>query len=263
MSDADTVRDEPTVVERRSGHVAWIEMNRPEKRNAVDADMRARLASAFAAASSDPEVRVVVLTGRGPAFCAGMDLGAAASDERHALLRDTPPLVGVMSACTKPVIAAVNGHAVGGGFELALAAEMRVASPAATFRLTEIRIGSLPGSGGTQRIFRALPHAVAWKVLLTGAPLDAAAAATFGLVSDVFDEDSFLDEVEEIAQRVAAAAPLSLRAATLAGRAAASGGMEDGLVLERSLWATLSMSEDRAEGRAAFREKREPHYRGR
>ncbi len=155
----------------------------------------------------------------------------------------------------------MNGPAVGGGFELALAADVRIASTTASFALPEGRIGSIPGSGGTQRLFRALPSAVAWKVLLTGDPLTAEAAARYGLVSDVYEPGSLAEQAAALADRIARLAPLSLRAIKLAGRAALEG--TDGMRLERTLWAFLSTTEDRAEGRAAFREKRDPRYEGR
>lgn len=255
---------EESVQLARDGHVAWVTLNRPDKRNAIDTDAKAHLASAFANVSDDPNIRVAVLTGAGSAFCSGVDLSSGdAGDDEHVLLRNSAPLAAPIEQCSKPVIAAVNGPAAGGGFELALAAPLRVAAPSAKFLLPEVRIGSLPGSGGTQRLFRSLPSAVAWKVLLGGEPLGADDALRLGLVSDVFDADAFVQEVGDLAASVAHSAPLSLRAATLAGRAATEQGLDHGLALERSLWAFLSTTEDRAEGRAAFREKRDPDYRGR
>jgi enoyl-CoA hydratase/carnithine racemase len=260
MSELNT---EAPVIEMRSGAVAWIRINRPRKRNALDSSAREALASAFAAAGDDAEVRVIVLTGVGGAFCSGTDLSGVTSDETHVLARNPMPLVAPVEGCPKPVIAAVNGPAVGGGFELALASELRVASTNAVFRLPEVMIGSLPGSGGTQRLFSALPSAIAWRMLLAGDALSAEEALRFGLVSEVFEVDQFEEDVEALAQRVASAAPLSLRAAKLAGGVAAERGLSSGLSLERVLWAFLSTTEDRAEGREAFREKRSPVFRER
>jgi E-phenylitaconyl-CoA hydratase len=158
-------------------------------------------------------------------------------------------------------VAAVNGPAVGGGFELALAADLRVAADSAWFALTELRIGSLPGSGGTQRLFDALPSAVAWRMLLSGSRMSAADAERFGLVSDVFSADSFHSETEKLVSQLAEAAPLSMRAAKLARTAAKAA--EPGLLMERLLWRMLATTEDRDEGRAAFREKRPPRFKGR
>lgn len=259
---ADSMPDaEPVVWERREG-VGWIRLNRPDRRNAIDRATRAGLRQAFDELEADVDVRVIVLTGTGPAFCAGVDLKEAAAPTGHRLLGAEEPVAAPVARCTRPVIAAVNGPAVGGGFELALAADLRVAATSASFRLTELSIGSLPGSGGTQRLFAALPSAVAWHMLAAGAPLTAADAERHGLVSDVFDDDAFEEGVADLAARIASAAPLSLRAAKVAARAVTEDRMATGLSLERSLWAMLATTEDRDEGRQAFREKRPPRFRG-
>ncbi len=245
----------------REGHVGWVSFNRPEKRNALDPASRAQLDRIVAELDADAAVRVIVLTGEGSAFCAGTDLSSAQPDDRHVLARSPRRLAAAIEECGTPVIAAVNGPAAGGGFEFALAADLRVATPSARFLLPEVRIGSLPGSGGTQRIFSALPSAIAWKALLSGLPIGAEDALRFGLVSDLFDEQSFREQVSALAARIAEGAPLSLRAAKTAGRAALGAG-QAGFELERSLWSALAETEDRAEGRAAFREKRDPRYHG-
>lgn len=249
------------VIVSRRGHVGWVVLNRPEQRNALDLDARLELIDAFAGLDADPEVRVAVITGAGSAFCAGTDLSGA-QDADHPLVREPQRLAQPLDDFSKPLIAAVNGGAAGGGFEFALAADLRVASPHAKFLLPEVRIGSLPGSGGTQRVFHALPSAVAAKLLFTGSPIDAEAALHYGLVSDVYPAEDFDARVLELAERIAEAAPLSLIAAKRASRAAlaASG---PGLELERELWAELARTHDRAEGRAAFREKRPPRFEGR
>jgi enoyl-CoA hydratase/carnithine racemase len=249
------------VIVSRRGRVGWVVLDRPEQRNALDLDARLALIDAFAELDADPAIRVGVITGAGTAFCAGTDLSGV-QDPAHPLLVDPQRLAQPLDDFGKPLIAAVNGGAAGGGFEFALAADLRVATPRAKFLLPEVRIGSLPGSGGTQRIFHALPSAIAWKLLLTGSPIDADTALHHGLVSDVFPEDEFEARVTELAERIAEAAPLSLVAAKRAGRAAldATG---PGLELERRLWAQLAETQDRAEGRAAFREKRPPRFEGR
>lgn len=244
----------------RRGHVGWVTIDRPHRSNALDQSARDGLAAAFAAIEQDDEVRVVVLTGAGRAFCGGVDLKEA--PPTPAPLDLGTPVATPVERCTRPVVAAVNGAAVGGGFELALAADLRVASTTAFFSLTELRIGSLPGSGGTQRLFHNLPPSVAWELLLTGSRLSAADALHHGLVSRVFDDEHFVDEVTALVDRIAGAAPLSLRAAKVAARAALDG-RADGLALERVLWNFLAGTQDRAEGRQAFREKRPPAFEGR
>jgi enoyl-CoA hydratase/carnithine racemase len=240
--------------------VAWITLQRPERRNAIDRATRGRLASAFAAAERDPDVRVIVLTGAGTAFCAGVDLKEGSPpDDAAAPDRLTAPL----DAATKPVLAAINGPAAGGGFELALAADLRIASSNATFSLPEVSIGSLPGSGGTQLLARATTPARALRMLLTGQPIDAATALEWGIVSDVVAPEALIGLATTLASRIAANAPLSLQAAKRAARAAADVPLSSGIALERSLWSALAKSADHAEGRAAFREGRPPKFSGR
>lgn len=241
------------------GHVGWITIDRPERSNALNQAARDAMDAAIDAFEHDDEVRVVVLTGSGRHFCAGVDL--ADQPPAPGPLELGRPVAAPIERCTRPVIAAVNGAAVGGGFELALAADLRVATTSAFFSLTEARIGSLPGSGGTQRIFAHLPSAVAWDLLLTGERLSAEDAARYGLVSRLLEPDTFEPAVTELAERIAEAAPLSLRAAKLAARSADA--RPEGLLLERVLWNLLAGTEDRQEGRQAFREKRPPKFEGR
>jgi enoyl-CoA hydratase/carnithine racemase len=240
------------------GRVAVLTLDRPDRRNAIDRPTRVAIAAGLERLDADEGVRVAVITGAGTAFCAGVDLKDTAAPSGPAWLDER--LVAPFERFGKPLVAAVNGPAVGGGFEIALACEVRVASPEASFALPEVKMGSMPGSGGTQRIFRALPSAVAWKTLLTGGALDAAAAHRWGLVTDVFAED-LVPSAIAVAEQIAAAAPLSLDAVKRVGSAAIDDAA--GMELERVLWALLSTTEDRAEGRAAFREKRPPEYRGR
>ncbi|TDE00669.1 enoyl-CoA hydratase/isomerase family protein [Jiangella asiatica] len=247
------------VLWERDGGVGWVRLNRPERRNAIDQATRRRLAEAFAELEADDDVGVIVLTGTGTAFCAGVDLLEEAP--ARGLLDLGAPVSAPVDRCTRPVLAAVNGPAVGGGFELALAADLRVAAGTAWFQLSELRLGSLPGSGGTQRLFDALPSALAWRMLLTGSRMDAADAARFGLVSDVLPAETFDADVAALVATLAEAAPLSMRAAKLARTAARGAGSE--LAMERLLWRLLATTEDRAEGRAAFREKRRPRFLGR
>jgi E-phenylitaconyl-CoA hydratase len=243
----------------QKGSVGWVRLNRPERRNAIDQATRHGLAEAFTQLESEPEVGVIVLTGSGPVFCAGVDLHEKVPV--RGLLDLGEPVTAPIDRCPLPVVAAMNGPAIGGGFELALAADMRVAAESTWFQLTELRIGSLPGSGGTQRLFDELPSAVAWRMLLTASRLPARDAARFGLVSDVFPDATFDAGVAELVSEMSSAAPLSVRAAKLARLGAGDGKV--GLTMERLLFRLLATTEDREEGRAAFREKRTPKFQGR
>lgn len=263
MNDAERRAPSGLRIER-DGPVAWMIIDRPERRNAIDRATRTALRDAGAQLEADDTVRVVVLTGTGDTFCAGSDLKEQPGEPPpHPLADRTEPIAAVMERFTKPVIAAINGPAAGGGLELALAADLRIAASTARFSLPEVRVGSLPGSGGTQRLFLAAPPAVAWKMLLTGAPIGAEEALRWGMVSDVVPSDELRTTVQAMASTIAANAPLSLRAAKAAARAGLEDRIASGLALERSLWALLTMTEDRAEGRRAFREGRPPNYRGR
>jgi enoyl-CoA hydratase/carnithine racemase len=243
------------------GAVGWVTLDRPEQRNALDLDARLELVEAFRALDADPAIRVAVLTGAGTAFCAGTDLSGS-QDPAHPLVRHPQRLTQPLDDFTKPLIAAVNGAAAGGGFELALAADLRIATPFAKFLLPELAIGSLPGSGGSQRIFSALPSAIAAEVLFAGRVLTADDALRHGLVSSLHPPEELRARAGELAARVAANAPLSLIAAKKAARAARDGDGA-GLAIERTLWSELSTTFDREEGRAAFREKRPPRFEGR
>ncbi len=244
--------------------MGWITINRPDRANSIDRATRSALREATDELEADTTVRVVVLTGSGRTFCAGTDLKERpAADLPHPIVDPTPAIATAIDRLTKPVIAAVNGPAAGGGFELALACDLRIASSTATFALPEVRVGSLAGSGGTQRLFRVIPAAVAWKILLTGRSIDAVEAHRIGLVSDVVEPTDLHATVNGIAADIAANAPLSVKAAKLAARAGLDAGLGSGLALERTLWTLLATTEDRAEGRAAFAEARPPRYRGR
>ena len=244
--------------------VAWLTLNRPEQRNALTTAVRAALNEALAALDADPAVRVLVLTGADPAFCAGVDLKeGAAQPAGHPLIAPVPAVAAALDAVRKPVIAAINGAAYGGGFELALACDIRIVAEGAKLALTEARIGSFPGSGGTQRLARLVPPSIAAQLVFTGDALDAAAALRTGLASEVVPAGELRARVNTIALRIAANAPLSVLAAKQSLRAAQEIPLSAGLTLDRTLWAWLAGSEDRAEGRVAFREGRPPKFEGR
>ena len=261
MTVSDSSENEPVVV-ARDGRIAWVTLNRPDRRNAISRAMRQSLQEVFHTLEDDDGIHVVVLTGAGSAFCAGVDLQEASGGDAHGHALTAKPVAYALERFTKPVIAAINGPAVGGGLELALAADLRVASTDARFALPEVKIGSLPGSGGTQRLSRAVAPAIANKMVFTGEPIDAHEALRCGLISDLVAPDELIPVAEKLARQIGDNAPLSLRAAKIALRAAQSDSLASGLALERALWGALSVSRDREEGRAAFRERRPPRFIG-
>ena len=249
-------------------HVATLTLNRPEAMNSIDPGLRAELHAAWKRIKEDDDIRVVILTGAGEkAFCTGSDLkktmppkesfaeltfGRSESDHLLAGL-DTD----------KPLICAVNGYAMGGGLELALACDIRIASENGVFALSDVRIGSIPGAGGTQRLPRAIGTSNAMLMLLTGDRVDAAEALRIGLVSKVVSREELLPAAQEIARRIAQNAPLSVRSIKRLVTSGADMPLPAALDNERYVFGLLRDTEDRIEGRRAFQEKRAPVYQGR
>lgn len=250
-----------TLLVEQDGGVALVTLNRPAQRNAVSQEMRADLARVLAELDADVGVRVAVLTGAGSAFCAGVDLKESSPAAGFSAAMAAEPVVRPLERFSKPVIGAINGAAVGAGLEIALACDIRLASRDAVFGLTEVRIGSLAGSGGIQRLARAVSPSFAATMVYTGEIVDAETALAAGLVSRIAPLDELIASARDLATRIAANAPLSLQAAKRALQAAVEPTTEN-LTLERTLWALLSTTSDRHEGRAAFREKRPPRFKG-
>lgn len=251
-----------TVLTSREDAVGWIRLNRPAKRNALNMAMRAEFADALGTLEADDTIRVVVLTGEGPAFCAGVDLSDSPATSQHPMAGQAHPVAQPLASFAKPLIASVNGPAVGGGLELVLACDVRVAARGSTFALPEVRLGSLPGSGGTQRLMRAIPPAIAARMLLSGEPLPAEDALRAGLISDLVEPAELASFAGDLARRIAGNAPLSLKAMKQCLLAAREAPLSGGLDLERALWALLATTTDRQEGRAAFTEHRAPRFTG-
>jgi enoyl-CoA hydratase/carnithine racemase len=244
------------------GHVGTMTLNRPERRNALNYEMRERLAQGLEDFAANAEVRIVVLEGAPPSFCAGVDLSEKPPSQGHVLADALVSVSAPFATFSKPLIASVNGAAVGGGLEIALACDFIIASTSAKFLLPEVRIGSIPGGGGTQRLLRAIPRAMAARMLYTGDAMSAQSALDYGLVTELVEPDVLHARVLELAHQIAQNAPLSLAAIKQCLQVATNSTLDVGLAVERGLWGQLTTSEDRAEGRTAFRERRPPQFKG-
>ena len=247
--------------------VATVTLNRPDAMNALDPETETELLDCWQRIRTDDAIRVVILTGTGErAFCTGADLKKTMPPpESYASLAFGKGDVDIASqlATEKPVICAINGYALGGGLELALACDIRIAADHARFGLPEVRVGSIPGAGGTQRLPRTIGASDAMLLLLTGDHIDAAEALRLGIVSRVVPAADLIREAEAIAGRIAANAPLSVRAIKRLVHQGRSMPLEVAIAQERLTWGALRDTEDRIEGRRAFAEKRKPVYRGR
>lgn len=251
------------------GPVALVTLNRPERMNTLGGPMKDELRHAFCErARHDAAVRVVVLTGEGErAFCAGADIKERVGQnlslpEFHLRQRATHTLLREIETFEKPVIAAINGVALGGGLELALCADVRLCAPHAKLGLPEAKIGALPAAGGTQRLPRTVGTAWAKQLMLTCDHIDAELALRIGLVTQVVPAAELLDTALAMAGRMAANAPLSLRYIKQAIDLGQQVGIEAGLEYERFAAAIVVSSDDRREGMQAFIDKRPPHFKG-
>ena len=248
----------------RDGPVAVLTLNRPHAGNSLTIELINELGKALVDCRDDDGVRAVVITGSGErAFCAGTDLRSAPNTTAFDDQFSDPPLhLSRGFQLWKPVIAAVNGYAIGGGFELALSCDLRYASSTATFSLPEAKIGSMPGAGGTQRLVRQAPHALAMELLLTGDRWGVEKAERAGLINDVYAPDELMPRVIEVAKKISRNAPLSIKAIKQAVSRGQHLELSAGLTIERTLFNLLRDTSDREEGRAAFAEKREPRFTG-
>lgn len=256
----------PVLFERRH-HVAVVTVNRPEVRNALNADAIAQLGERLREAESDAWIRAVVLTGSGDkAFIAGADIRELAARTLHTelgararLMRDACSLLETMG---KPTIAAINGAAAGGGCELALACDIRLISSAAKIGLPEINLGIFPGGGGTQRLLRLCGRGVAAELIMTGRLVTADEALRVGLVNRVVEPEALIPAALDLAAEIAAKPPLAVSLVKDALRAGANAGLTEGILYENKLFALCMETADKREGVAAFLEKRPPAFTG-
>lgn len=247
--------------------VALVTINRPDKSNALDHAHYDALSLAWRQVRDDDAIRVAVITGAGDkSFCAGADLKSfVGAPPSLAALMNTQQgqLLNRGLEVWKPVVAAVNGHCLGGGMTLLLATDLRVCVPTATFGLTEVQRGVFPANGGTQRIAQQLPHAIAMEMLLLGDAIDADTASRWGLVNRVAPREELLPAALSYARRLAANAPLAVQAAKELAIRSRDADLATGLRLEQLFLRLLQDSEDVGEGRQAFAERRAPRFQGR
>ena len=252
------------VVEKSEG-IALITINRPEKRNALDPPTWREVGAVAGDMESDSNVHVIIFTGAGEkCFAAGSDIarikernlidGLAATSQR-VLMR--------LEAVEKPTIAAVNGFALGGGCELSMACDIRIASENARFGQPEVNLGIMPGAGGTQRLASLVGVGKAKELILTGEVIDAHEARRIGLINHVVPGDRLLEEARECAQKIMRKGPLAIRLAKIAINAGLKFGPEAGMIAERLGQACLMTTEDKTEGTSAFLEKRTADFKGR
>jgi enoyl-CoA hydratase len=250
-----------------SERILTITVNRPDKMNALNGEVMKGLASALDEARRNPDVGALVLTGAGEkAFVAGADIGELAAlgavDGRD-FARKGQAIFDHLENLGKPVIAAVNGFALGGGCELAMACTIRIASKSARFGQPEVNLGIIPGYGGTQRLARLVGEGRAMELCLTGEMIGAEEAWRIGLVNRVVEPAELMGAARELAGKILSKGPLAIRFAMEAIHRGLSLPLAEGLALEANLFGLSASTEDRAEGVAAFLEKRKPAFRGR
>ncbi|MDH0060296.1 2,3-dehydroadipyl-CoA hydratase PaaF [Leclercia adecarboxylata] len=248
----------------RHSRVLHLTLNRPAARNALNNALLSELAATLEAAASDSEISVCVIAGNERFFAAGADLNEMAEKDLAATLNDIrPQLWARINAFNKPLIAAVNGYALGAGCELALLCDLVIAGENARFGLPEITLGIMPGAGGTQRLIRSVGKSLASKMVLTGESITARQALAAGLVSDVYPEALTLEYALQQAALMARHSPLALQAAKQALRQSQEVALQAGLAQERQLFTLLAATDDRREGIDAFLQKRTPDFKGR
>jgi enoyl-CoA hydratase/carnithine racemase len=252
------------LTERPTEGVALIRINRPEARNALNMEVRRLIARHLAEMGEDEAVRCIVLTGNEKSFAAGADIKEMAGiGTMEMIARGTHKLWRSIAACPKPVIAAVNGFALGGGCELAMTCDIIIAGESARFGQPEVKIGIIPGGGGTQRLTRAAGKYKAMRYILTGDLFSAQEAYAMGLVSEIVPDAEVEKRAVAMAQGIAELSPLAIQQAKEAVLRGMDAALETGLALETKAIQLLFSSQDQKEGMAAFIEKRKPRFSGR
>ncbi|WP_201511782.1 enoyl-CoA hydratase [Psychrobacter alimentarius] len=251
------------LTEQLANGICVITLNRPKVRNALNTELRQKLADIFIQLSDDPQTKAIVLTGGDKVFAAGADVNDFLTAKTvDVYLRHSERYWDAITNCCKPIIAAVNGYALGGGCELAMHADIIVAGKSAKFGQPEIKIGLMPGAGGTQRLFRVIGKHKAMKLILTGDMISAEAADQMGLVSEVVDDETTIKRAIEIAEKLAGYSPIALMQIKEVANLGVDMPLQAALALERKAFQILFDTEDQKEGVKAFLEKRVANYKG-
>lgn len=255
--------DPPISIERHGHGTASVRLNRPQVKNALNSETRAALASAFTALAASRDIRAIVVTGGPEVFAAGADINEFVDETPVGLMRKADERHWqAIAKVPQPLIAAVSGYALGGGMELAMSCDIIIAGESAKFGQPEVRIGIIPGAGGTQRLPRAVGKYHAMRMILTGDLISAPEALTMGLVSRLVPDADVESEALSLAARIASLPPLAVQAAKQAVLMSANLPLEAGLYLERRSFEVLFASADKREGMRAFLEKRPPKFTG-
>mgnify|MGYP003301724315 FL=1 len=251
------------LIEQQVNGVCVIRLNRPKARNALNTELRQKLADIFIQLNDDPQIKAIVLTGGDKVFAAGADINDFLTAKTvDVYLRHSERYWDAITNCRKPIIAAVNGYALGGGCELAMHADIIVAGKSAKFGQPEIKIGLMPGAGGTQRLFRVIGKHKAMKLILTGDMISADAADQMGLVSEVVEDEATIKRAIEIAEQLAGYSPIALTQIKEVANLGVDMPLQGALALERKAFQILFDTEDQKEGAKAFLEKRSAEYKG-
>ena len=251
------------LIERPSNDIVVFRINRPQVRNALNLEVRTRLADEITRYGADPDIRCLIITGSDTAFAAGADIGEMAeAGPVEVMARNVQQYWRAIMNCPKPLIAAVEGFTLGGGLELALCADIIVAGEGARLGLPEVKLGILPGGGGTQKLARLVGSKRAMLLLMTGRMFSAAEALSMGVISEVAATGQALPRAIEIASEIAAMAPIAVMQIKEIVNAGLNAPLDTALMLERKAFQLLFATRDQKEGMAAFKEKRKPKFEG-
>jgi enoyl-CoA hydratase len=251
------------VTEQREPFVALIELNRPKELNALNSSLMGELRDVLVKMDKDDRIRAIVITGNDQAFAAGADIKEMASKNAVDMLAaDLVVAWEQIKRVHKPLVAAISGYALGGGFELVMLCDMVIASETARVGQPEIKIGTIPGAGGTQRLTRAVGKVKAMEMVLTGRTITAAEALSYGLVNKVVPPEFYLHEALSLAKEIATMSPVATQLGKDAVNRAFEAHLDEGLAYERRNFYLTFASEDQKEGMSAFIEKRKPSYKG-